>query len=276
MRGEFIAVWAQTWDWIWLPLAQWDDAPNDIFCELYRPLVKALHFPPTIEQLADIIDDPATSLDTFQKVVRYDLIGECALVQFLESAGEVLDDLGGDPLSNHYFNLMGGFIDKFSLRYDLRRPFNLCPTLTGLFANLIRELRIVTSGDPHLATLMHEYEDAVRDLRDDSRDGRIKTCIQKQVNLLEALGRTFPGVTGNTLGAICNQITSWPHEKLKEAIKNLYGFTCDYPGIRHGGTAASALRDIEMRDMIACSILLAGFVPYLSHTLDGNTIYRGT
>ena len=44
---------------------------------------------------------------------------------------------GGDQaLSNRYFNLLSGFIDKFSLRYDLRRPCMLCPTLPGLFASL--------------------------------------------------------------------------------------------------------------------------------------------
>ena len=49
-------------------------------------------------------------------------------------------------------------------------------------------------------------------------------------------------MTGTTLGAICNQVGTWPHDKLKEAMKDLYGFASDYPGIRHGGTPANALR----------------------------------
>ena len=67
------------------------------------------------------------------------------------------------------------------------------------------------------------------------------------MNLLEAIGRTVPGVTGTTLGAICDQVGTWPHDKLKEAMKDLYGFASDYPGIRHGGTPANALRAIDMR-----------------------------
>ncbi|MCK5241780.1 hypothetical protein KAR34_04940 [bacterium] len=47
-------------------------------------------------------------------------------------------------------------------------------------------------------------------------------------------------------------------------MKNLYSFACDYPGIRHGGRPKNAIRTIEMRDMVAVSILLAGFSPYLS------------
>ena len=122
---------------------------------------------------------------------------------------------------------------------------------------------------------MKEFENAVRDLRHDCSDGRIKTCIQKQVNLLEAIGRTVPGVTGTTLGAICNQVGTWPHEKLKEAMSDLYGFASDYPGIRHGGTPANALRVVDMRDLVAMSILLAGFTPYLSSALDADIVYRG-
>jgi hypothetical protein len=82
-------------------------------------------------------------------------------------------------------------------------------------------------------------------------------------------------VTGTRLGAICNQIGTWPHEKLKEAMKNLYSFASDYPGIRHGGTPANALRAVDMRELVAVSILLAGFTPYLSSALDADAVYRG-
>jgi len=94
------------------------------------------------------------------------------------------------------------------------------------------------------------------------------------VNVLEAMSCKYPGVTQNTIGAICNQLNTWPHEKIKEAMKSLYGFTCDYPGIRHAGTPAHALRIIDMRDMVAISILLAGFTPYLTDLLDADSIYR--
>ena len=106
----------------------------------------------------------------------------------------------------------------------------------------------VTCLDAHLDGLMKDFESAVRDLRHDSSDGRIKTCIQKQVNLLEAIGSAAPGVTGNTLGAIGNQVGTWPHHQLKNAMKELYGFACDYPGIRHGGTSANALRAPARRE----------------------------
>ena len=59
-------------------------------------------------------------------------------------------------------------------------------------------------------------------------------------------------------------------------MKNLYGFASDYPGIRHGGTPASALRDVDMRDMVAMSILLTGFTPYLESRLSAEAIFGGS
>jgi len=225
------------------------------------------------------INDPLASREAFLHARAGDLIGEREVVGFLEAAYSTLGEFensGDDELTNRYFNLLETFIEKFSLRYDLRRPCILCPTLPGVFASLVRDLRALTAADPHLDTLMKDFEDAVRDLRHDFADRRIKTCIQKQVNLVEAIGRSFPGVTGTTLGKICDQVGTWPHEKLKAAMKNLYGFASDYPGIRHGGTPANALRAVDMRDMVAMSILLTGFTPYLDSRLSAQAIFGGS
>lgn len=367
MRGELVSVWEDTYREIWIPLAEQEGVPDDVYSQLYRELWAVLQVPSgeeatriplddviqlrevfdravalsgaeiereradeafeasnatarndhrerriAVEQclsaligdpveavrlvalvlsdfagdptrqaearertLDSIVNDTARSREAFEQVRGADLLGERALVAFFEAAFEIVDDLGGDELSNRYFNLLAKFIDKFSLRYDLRRPCTLCPTLPGVFASLVRDLRALASQDAHLDALMKEFEEAVRDLRQDCGDGRIKTCIQKQVNLMEAIGRTFPGVTEGELGRMCGQIDTWPHGAVKAALKNLYGFASDYPGIRHGGTPASALRAVDMRDMVAMSILLAGFTPYLIHGLNPDTVYRG-
>lgn len=274
MRGEFIGVWSETWREIWDDLAGHEAAPDDVFCELYRELATALKNPPSVEVLADIIDDPAQGREAFARTRAEELSGEWPVVAFLERVLAVLDDLGGDTLANHYFNLLAAFIEKFSLRYDLRRPCTLCPTLTGVFASLVRDLRTLTSQDAHLDSLMKDFEDAVRDLRFGCSDGRIKTCISKQFMLLEAMGALCPGVTNTTLGSMCDQLGSWPHATIRESLKKLYGFASDYPGIRHGTSAKGVIRNIEMRDMVAMSILLAGFTPYLTDQLDADVVYQ--
>jgi len=275
MRGEIIGVWSETWREIWSKLAKHDAAPDDLFCELYRELVGAFVSPPDVTTLADIVDDPAQAKRTFQRTKAAAFRGEFALVEFFERAHTVATDLGADPLANRYFLLLEKFLEKYSLRYDLRRPLSLNPTLPGVFARLFRELKDATNRDAALRVLMLEFEEAVRDLRADRSTGKIKTCIQKQVNLLEAMGRNCPGVTGNTLGVICNQVGTWPHAKLMDAMKNIYGFASDYPGIRHGGTPANQIRDIEMRDLVAVTVVLAGFTPYLTDQINSDSVYRG-
>ena len=282
MRGEFIGVWADTWRDIWLPLIEQpltednEDLPEDIFCELYRALAPALSSHLSVEGLADIIDNPGQSREAFEATTANDLAGERALVGFFEAAHDVLEELGGDELTNRYFILLSDFIDKFNLRYDLRRPCILCPTLPGVFASLVHDLRALTTQDPHLDQIVKEYEEAVRDLRFGCTHGRIKTCIGKQFMLLEAIGALNPDVTTNTLGDMCNQLKSWPHTTIKEALKKLYGFSSNYPSVRHGSRAEAALRAIEMRDMVAMSILLMGFTPYLTDGLNPDIVYWRT
>ncbi|MDD2779897.1 MAG: hypothetical protein PHG93_06720, partial [Candidatus Methanomethylophilaceae archaeon] len=208
--------------------------------------------------LERIINDRQKSREAFENTRAEDIAGERMLVGFLESVHDTLEELGGDELTNLYFTRLTAFIEKFSLRYDLRRPCMLCPTLPGVFASLVRDLRALTCIDPHLDGIMKDFENALRDLRIGSSDDRVRHCIEREVILLEALGQNYPGVTQETLGAICGQIPTWPHEKLLEAMKCVYKFTNNYPGIRHAGNPASALRTLDMRDLIPVSILLAG------------------
>jgi len=81
----------------------------------------------------NIVADRLKSREAFENARADDIAGEHALVMFLEAAHGVFEDLGGDPLANVYFNLLARFIGKFNLRYDLRRPCILCPTLPGMF-----------------------------------------------------------------------------------------------------------------------------------------------
>lgn len=275
MRGEFIGVWSETWREIWTPLIDQEDVPEDIFCELYRELAPALKAKPSVEDVADIIDNPAQSREAFEQTTSNDLASERALVTFLEEAHTALDELGGDPLSNSYFNVLSLFIEKFSLRYDLRRPCTLSPTLPGIFAGLIRDVERLARSHPNIARRLRDFNEAMHDLRLGQTEGRISTCISKQVMLLESLGSIDVHVSATELAGICRQIESWPHFAVRPALLGLYGFASDYSGVRHGTESEGRKRDLDTRDLIALSVLLAGFAPYLSDAINADHVYRG-
>jgi hypothetical protein len=247
-----------------------------MYSEIYRELVPTLAIAPEWDALADRSNDPVQARRALMRTNATEFRGERSLVDFLEAVYGVLretDEAGG--LAERYFQLLSNFVYRFNVRYELRRPCVLCPTLEGIFGSLLRSLKTATANDRHLANLLSDFEQSIFDLRTDCSDARIRGCIRTQTNLLEGLGSAHPGVQRNTLGAICDQIGTWPHHKLKEAMQNLYGFASDYPAIRHAGRPGTAVRQIDMRDMVAVSVILAGFTPYLTDLLDPDLVYRG-
>jgi hypothetical protein len=275
MQGGALQVWGETHREIWDQLAEHDNAPPDLYVELYRELVPTLGAQPSEGELATLTSDPVLAAEAFRAVSSSDFTSESQLVGFLETTAGILDDFSCKGLTDLYFESLEAFVEKFSLRYELRPPCLLTPTLTGIFSSLMGHVRIAADGDGHLSALLDEFEGSVRDLRRDRSEVRIKTVIQKQINLLEAIGTAHPGTTKHTLGAIADEIGTWPHAELRNALKNVYKFGCDYPGIRHGGQPVNILGEVVTRDLIGVGIVLAGFIPYLTDTLDCEAIFLG-
>ncbi|SEO00758.1 hypothetical protein SAMN05216227_10392 [Pseudorhodobacter antarcticus] len=272
MQGEFLPVWREMWRNVWKPLSEHPTAPDDLFVELFRE-VETIYKDrlDAATTLAEIVDDTEQSKAAFRNTKADQLKGEIAFVRFLTSAFEIVQDFGGDALSNRYYRLIQKFIDRYNLRYDLRRSFQLNPTLPGMFARLVSDLKLAAAKDAGLKTLLHEYEEAFRDLGFGQTEGRIKTCFAKQFNLLEAVAAKHPQATQDTLGKICNELNVWPHATVREAAKKIYGFR-SYPGIGHGA-GDGALRPIEMRDLISLSVQMTALLPYISDQLNADEIY---
>jgi hypothetical protein len=264
MLGELGQVWPSTWVEIWVPLLQHPEFGDDLARDLFREHVRE---PKVAKPAADLSEGELLALNAAVRVheeraasaskARAALkrtwfkkaVDEAAAVAFLEKSYSIFEDYDDGNFANDYFNRVDQFLQRYSLRYDLRRPLTLHPTLAGIFASLVKELRRTSLQDEHLSTLLIEFENSLGDLKSDLSQARIKTCLHKQFNLLEAIGGTFPGVTGVTLGDICGQINSWPHATIREALRRLYGFRSDYPGLGHAGNPAAALRDLDARDL---------------------------
>jgi hypothetical protein len=310
MNGELLPVWDRSWQEVWLPLSKSSVAPEDLFVELVgglavppqQPTAPAAPPASTFDVEGVLVDlialnarqeyevaigkyterrsefetaltSGAMARSFFRKLLST-VSGEASAINFLELAHATLVAYGDGNLTARFRKLVGDFIARFSLRYELRGNFSIHATIPGVFTKLISELKKLAATDPHLKDLLFEFEEAFGDLKSDQTQARIKTSLQKQFNLLEALGQKYPGVSETTLGAICNQL-DWPHATIKEVGKKLYGFRSNYPGLGHAGSASSVLRQLEMKDFVSLSLMLASLTTYLTRGLDSDRCYTG-
>lgn len=216
----------------------------------------------------------------FRTVVTQRVKTEAEAILALEIAFTVVDSYDVDTIRNRFFLLVERFIQKFSLRYDLRRPFTLHITPSGIYTKLYAMLVERCQQDAVLAGLLRDYREAFQDLRLGTTSGRISTCLQKQVNLLEGLTSLNRAITATTLGQMCNEIKTWPSTAVCEAAKSLYGFASDHTGLRHGtikkvksGKTPTTHRDMETRDLVAVSVFFTGLTVYLSDQINSEKIY---
>jgi hypothetical protein len=175
------------------------------------------------------------------------------------------------PFDDFYQQLLGSVLKKFNLRYRLEEPFVLRFLLPGSFNNLYDELQRLNSSNFYLGSLLADFEHAFDRYARTQDPTDLKTCIAKASNYAEGLASATRGVAG-TLGALSDQLTDWPHDMVKEALKNLYRFCSDYPGIRHAGNPANARRALAARDATLASLLLVTFTGYLCPQLNEHLI----
>jgi hypothetical protein len=221
----------------------------------------------------DSASDESTAWAYFQRYIFEEVSCEADIVRVIEKAFVVFEEFGGSDLANDYFLAVERFLQKYSLRYDLRRPCSLHPTLPGLFSKLISELKKLSLTDANIADRLRDFEEALRDLKVDHEPRRIRSCVQTQMNLLEAIACKHPGITGASLGEMCKQFTTWPHAAVGSSLSSLYGFSSDFPGVRHGKASKGFKREVDMRDLVSLSIILAGFTPYLTDFINSEHIY---
>ncbi|HEX5359675.1 MAG TPA: hypothetical protein VFW49_01020 [Fluviicoccus sp.] len=279
MKGEFGVIWKETREDLWDKLAALDGAPDDLYCELLRAASNSLICPSDSNelniwqaQLEEAFASPELSKANFHKLKADDFKGEKAICNFFEDAYEALNELSDGDLARSFSLILNAFIKKYNLRYELLPPCRIIPTIPGIFSSLIEELRRVTACDLHLEELLFEFENSVRDLMIGTTEGKIKTCIQKQINLLEGIAQLSPLVTKGDLAGMCGELKSWPHLAVKTSIASLYSFASEYPGIRHGGKPDKALRKIALKDFISIAVLLTGCLPYLSDSIDPEAV----
>ncbi len=270
MIGNLRNHWSYTVQEIWEPLATHEQAPQDLFSDLYNEVEDHLGVHTSQALFEEIRNDSVIAQAKFLAIKGTDFASELEIAEFLEEAYEAIEDYGIPGYSERFKSLLRTFTSKYNLRYRLDDPFELRFLLTGSFANLYNDLRRINATSPTLLGLMSDFEYAFNQYSRTLTQADLKTCIAKASNYAEGLASFTNGnpVAGNTLGALCNQLNTWPHDKVKESIVNLYHFCSGYPGIRHGGSPIGVRRGLNNEDPILVSILLFAFSGYLTTNLN--------
>ena len=275
MSGSLRHAWAYLASELWEPLGDYSAkegaAPPDLFSDLFAAADEFLSPRPTDAELEEARNDPGKARQRFLSLQGTDFASESAIVHFLEAGHEVIADYEIPGFEDLYRRLLRDALRKFNLRYRLDEPFVVRFLLPGSFANLYAELHRLNAANGHLASLLWDFEKAFDRYARKQDPMDLKTCIAKASNYAEGLASATRGAPG-TLGALCDQLTDWPHDKVRDALKSLYKFCSDYPGIRHAGDPNGVRRDLSTRDVTLASLLLVTFSGYLSPAVDEQVV----
>lgn len=267
-RGFFGPVWESMGNEVWLPLAQQPGLSEETFSDLLRDAATCLLTEVDPGALADAISEPQRSLSLIVTLSANNFRGESGILRFLSKASESISEANGEIVAAEYFRLVGAFVWAHGLRYRIESPFEFSISASGMMTGLTEELQRLARTDSHRADMFRDLESALHDVRLGASPARVKKCVHAHFNFLESLASGHDSVRASTLSAQVKEITSWPHAAIAASLTNLYGFASDYPGIRHGGTASGALRDLRLLDLAALTSALVGFTPFLSDSFD--------
>lgn len=275
MTGSLRQAWIYSPADLWEPLAAYSiketSAPPDLFNDLFKAVDEFLSVATPETQFEEIRNDPAVARANFLALKGTDFTSESDIVAFLEATHEVITDYDLPGYEDFFKRLLRDFLRKYNLRYRLDEPFALRFLLPGSFTNLYAELHRLNAINPHLASLLTDFEHAFDAYIRNQSETNLKTCIAKASNFAEGLASATHGSPG-TLGALCDRLGDWPHDKVKESLQNLYKFCSDYPGIRHAGTPGNARRALSSKDLTVASLLLMSYSGYLSPVVNERTV----
>jgi hypothetical protein len=275
MSGSLLLAWEYLTTELWETLADYSvkdgAAPPDLFGDLFVAAEEFISPRPTEKELGEVRNDPAKARSRFLALKGTDFNSESAIVYFLEEAHTVIVDYEIPGFEDFYRRLLHNALRKFNLRYRLDEPFVLRFLLPGSFANLYADLQRVNAGNTYLTVLLTDFEKAFDRYARTQDPTDMRTCVSKANNYVEGLASTTQG-NYSTLGALCDRLRDWPHNKMCEAVKNIYKFSSDIPGGRHGGNPLNMRRDLDGRDLTLVCLLLLTSTVYLSHGWDEKTI----
>lgn len=161
-----------------------------------------------------------------------------------------------EKLAEEYKNYLGSFLLQYNIRYCVCPPCKLSLTLAGLLStqfDYIKYLSKITGPSSRMECIKILEKHS----REIERSYEENHCIDDSIKLIEYF--LYDKTKQSTLGeAVDHSDILFPHESVKNSIKNYYDFSNDYPNIRHIGSPKSAKRSLNKSDgILALSIAIA-------------------
>jgi hypothetical protein len=276
--GRIQDAWPHLTDSVWKPLGDYSapdgtTAPLDLYGDLFAAASDYVAMRP-VRELEDARSDPERAREIFLALEGSDFANEASVIGFLEEATTVVASYDLVGFEDRYHQLLTSTLETFNLRYRVETPFALRFLIPGSFANLYHELGRLAAGNAHVAELMADFEISFDRYARTQDAFDLRVCIGKVSNYAEGLASATAGypTTGNTLGALVQRLSQWPHKEVMDSVVSLYHFCSDYPGVRHGGTPKGQLRPLDARDSVAVSVALLSLAAYLGDGLDNSAV----
>jgi hypothetical protein len=264
MAASIIRAWDYAWQDIWQPLRHHEEAPADLFMELYPELIRAsLGGELDMDRFYSAANDPVLAEQQFMETQSSAFGSERLLVHFFSEAHSIIVEFGMPDLTRLYESLLAAFFERYNLRFRVGYPFEIVVDPGALFCSMIDAVASRTSPDPHLQLLDSHLKRAFDLLAREGKLPEVHKCIAQASIYVEGIAGSMPGLKPGSLGDLVKKMPDiWPHAGVREAISSLYGFCSNYPNIRHAGNPESRLRELELRDAIIIPMVLMAFSGY--------------
>ncbi len=275
--------WQQLNRYIWNSLEK--SAPADVYIELYRFQGRILGIdsranePDVTQEEIDarnmfliIINDTKLAKNEFKKYNPP--TNEAICIELLEGFYGVLKDNFGTKLAKKYYSKLSQFLLEHNLRYKLDANCKFHLTIQGILMTQYVHLRQFLENNPECSECLSELEDIISNLHQSQQQ---RNCVRVSSNLLENLVVAKANRRASTLSRALEQcpVDLFPHDAVRESLKKIYDFACDYPNIRHAGRPESRLRDLRNDDVLLILSLTIGFASFLSRENVSQTILSG-
>lgn len=252
---------------VWNSLEKSVHAPSDLYIELLRFFYGELHIDPNVEAL----NDQELAREEFRKFQVPP--NELSCVSILEGFYDVLKQFS-NKLAESYRSKLSRFLTEHNIRYHLTPDCRFELSLQGLLVTQYTHLSSSIVNRQDRIECLKELETSLSRLNDRDEE---RNCIRIASNLLEGLVVDRTNRSGITLGKaldLCNDL--FPHDSLKECVKNIYRFSCDYPNIRHPGTPSSRRRALKKDDALLLIALTLGLSSFISNSDASGSILSGS